>query len=285
MALGEVAAAAPDSADLERRFGGLRRLYGDAAYQRLRAGRVAVVGLGGVGSWAVEALARSGIARLVLIDFDHVAESNINRQVQALESTLGQAKGEALRERIAQIHPGCEVLPVDEFVTSTNWPALLPCPVDALIDACDQVAAKAALAHWGRATGVPVICVGAAGGRREPARVETADLGEVTHDPLLAALRQRLRRAERQTPPPGGRGAQGARLGVRCVFSREAVARPDAACASDAPGNNATPAPASDVPASALACQGYGSSVAVTATFGLVAAAEAIEAIVRSRLR
>ena len=107
-------------ADLERRFGGLRRLYGDAGYSRLRAARVAVVGLGGVGSWAVEALARCGVARLVLIDFDHVAESNINRQVQALSRTLGQAKGEALRERIADIHPGCEVRCIDEIVEPGN---------------------------------------------------------------------------------------------------------------------------------------------------------------------
>ena len=113
-------------ADLERRFGALRRLYGDAGYARLRAARVAVVGVGGVGSWAAEALARSGVASLVLIDLDHVAESNINRQVQALGRTLGQAKVLALRERIADIHPGCEVLAVEEFVDAQNWPALLP---------------------------------------------------------------------------------------------------------------------------------------------------------------
>lgn len=279
--MGAIHTAPATAADLERRFGGLRRLYGDTDFARLRAGRVAVVGLGGVGSWAVEALARSGVARLVLIDFDHVAESNINRQVQATEATLGQAKGEALRERIAQIHPGCDVMPVDEFVTPGNWPGLLPAPVDVLIDACDQVAAKLALAQWGRVAGVPVICVGAAGGRREPARVEIADLGEVTHDPLLAALRQRLRRAERDdagaapardAPRAGPRAAPGARLGVRCVFSREPVARPDAACA---------PAAAEAVAGNPLACHGYGSSVTVTATFGLVAAAEAIECLVR----
>ncbi|HMC14616.1 MAG TPA: ThiF family adenylyltransferase, partial [Albitalea sp.] len=132
------------SADLERRFGGLQRLYGDEGYARLRAARVAVVGLGGVGSWTAEALARSGVAELTLIDLDHVAESNINRQVQALGATLGQAKTEALRERIADIHPGCKVHAVEEFVEETNWPALLTQPVDAVIDACDQVRAKAA---------------------------------------------------------------------------------------------------------------------------------------------
>ena len=125
--------------DLERRFSGLRRLYGDAGYARLRAARVAVVGLGGVGSWAAEALARSGVAALTLIDLDHVSESNINRQVQAMGATLGQAKAIALRERVLDIHPECVVHAIEEFVDEDNWPALLTSPIDMLIDACDQV--------------------------------------------------------------------------------------------------------------------------------------------------
>lgn len=240
--------------DLERRFGALRRLYGEAAYARLRALQVAVVGLGGVGSWAAEALARCGVAALVLIDFDHVAESNINRQVQALGSTLGQAKGEALRARIADIHPGCRVEVVDEFATPANWPGLLPCGVDALIDACDQLAAKTALAAWAGRQRLPFVSVGAAGGKRLAHRVEVADLAEATHDPLLAALRQRLRRhhdAARTGP-----------IGTRVVFSRESVRAPAGAeCVADG----------------SLSCHGYGSSVMVTATFGLVAAEEIVE--------
>jgi tRNA A37 threonylcarbamoyladenosine dehydratase len=252
-------------ADLERRFGGLRRLHGDAAYARMRAARVAVVGLGGVGSWAAEALARCGVARLVLIDLDHVAESNVNRQVQALGRTLGQAKVQALAERFADIHPGCEVLAVEEFVAPGNWPALLPAPVDVLVDACDQVRAKLALAAWSLREGVPLVCVGAAGGKRQPQRVEVADLAEASHDPLLASLRQRLRKeagAPRQGP-----------MGVRCVFSREGVAPPVAVCRPDAEGGAATTVDGS------LNCQGYGSSVMVTATFGMVAAAQALEAL------
>jgi tRNA threonylcarbamoyladenosine dehydratase len=241
-------------ADLERRFGGLRRLYGEQDYTRLRQASVAVVGLGGVGSWTVEALARSGVARLVLVDLDHVSESNVNRQVQALSGTLGQHKGQALRERIAAIHPGCEVLVVDEFVEAGNWPALLPWPVDALVDACDQVRAKAVLAAWSLAARVPLVCVGAAGGKRLPQAVEVADLAEATHDPLLASLRQRLRK-------DGAAPRQG-RMGVRCVYSREAVAAPAGAEACSTDGS--------------LNCHGYGSSVVVTATFGMVAAGEAI---------
>ncbi|WP_240636020.1 tRNA threonylcarbamoyladenosine dehydratase [Caldimonas tepidiphila] len=241
---------------LERRFGGLRRLYGDAGYRRIRAARVAVVGLGGVGSWAAEALARSGVASLTLIDLDHVAESNVNRQVQALEPTLGQAKVEALRERIALIHPGCEVLPVEEFVEPDNWPQLLPAPVDALIDCCDQVKAKAALAAWAARSGVLLVSVGAAGGKRLAQQVEVGDLAETTHDPLLASLRQRLRKFH-------GAPRQG-RIDVRCVFSRENVSPPaDAACEVDG----------------SLNCHGYGSVVTVTATFGLVAAGEVLQQI------
>ncbi len=249
-------------ADLERRFGGLRRLYGDVGYQRLRQASVAVVGLGGVGSWAVEALARSGVARLVLFDLDHVAESNINRQIQALQSTLGQSKAQALRERIAGIHPGCEVLCVEDFVTAANWPDLLPAPVDLLIDACDQVQAKAAMASWSLQQQRPQVCVGAAGGKRAAQGVEVEDLSDVTHDPLLASLRQRLRR-------DGAAPRQG-RMGLRCVFSRESVAAPVQACDAGGSGDDGGSSDGS------LNCHGYGSSVAVTATFGMVAAGEAI---------
>jgi hypothetical protein len=126
----------------QRRFGGLQRLYGMAGAERIRQAHVVVVGIGGVGSWAAEALARSGVARLTLVDMDHIAESNINRQIHALTSTTGQAKVEAMRERIALIHPGCRVDAVDDFVSPENWPALLPAMPDAVIDACDQVKAK-----------------------------------------------------------------------------------------------------------------------------------------------
>ena len=288
------------SADLERRFGGLHRLYGDAGYRRLRAARVAVVGLGGVGSWAAEALARSGVARLVLIDLDHVAESNINRQVQALGATLGMAKAEALRQRIADIHPGCEVHTVEDFAGPHNWPGLLPAEVDVLIDACDQSAAKLALAAWALQTGTAAVCVGAAGGKQSAQRVEVADLAEVTHDPLLASLRQRLRK---QGAPRQGR------IGLACVFSRENVAVPvaEAACATaaatggmtgyaaggttsvttsvttDSGPDRTTDGEAGGSTDGTLNCSGYGSSVTVTATFGLVAAGEAIRQCIAAR--
>lgn len=248
--------------DVERRFGGLRRLHGPAGYERLRRARIVVVGVGGVGSWVAEALARSGVAELTLIDLDQVAESNINRQVQALDDTLGMAKVQALRERIARIHPDCVVSAIEEFIDEDNVAHLLQAEhLDGVIDCCDQVRAKAALAAWALAHQRPMVCVGAAGGKVWPHQVEVADLSEVTHDPLLASLRQRLRQRH-------GAARKG-RMGVRCVFSREAVRPPQDQC------------DAAEVAVDgSLNCAGYGSSVTVTATFGMVAAALLLEHIV-----
>lgn len=252
-----------EGADLTRRFGGLERLYGVAGAAAIRTAHVAVVGIGGVGSWAVEALARSGVGRLTLIDLDHIAESNINRQIHALSATVGQAKVLAMRERIAQIHPGCTVHAIEEFVTPDNWATLLPHDVDAVVDACDQVGAKLAMAAWARSSkaGSPsFISVGAAGGKRLAHAVQIDDLALVTHDPLLAQLRQRLRK---QHAAP----REGKRMGVACVFSREAVAPPDPSCAVEGDGS--------------LNCHGYGSVVSVTATFGHCAAGWVLDQIAR----
>jgi tRNA threonylcarbamoyladenosine dehydratase len=272
-------------ADLERRFGALRRLYGDAGYARLRGACVAVVGLGGVGSWTVEALARSGVAGLLLIDMDHIAESNINRQVQALGETLGQHKAQALRARIQDIHPSCQVDVIDDFVSAENWPALYTQHLSnrkatrkapglipqVWVDACDQVRAKEALAVWALKNQLPLVCVGAAGGKRQAQAVDVQDLADTTHDPLLASLRQRLRKAG--AVPRGGQG----RMGLRCVFSREAVLTPVVAeGAAGAHGDQANDDTNASTHDGTLNCHGYGSSVTVTATFGMVAAGEAI---------
>nr|WP_242615450.1 tRNA threonylcarbamoyladenosine dehydratase [Sphaerotilus mobilis] len=253
-------------ADHERRFGGLRRLWGDAGYRAVRQARVVVVGLGGVGSWTAEALARCGVAQLVLIDFDQIAESNINRQVQALGSSVGAAKVAVMAARVRDIHPACDVRAVEQFAEDENWPGLLPGPVDIVIDACDQGRAKLLLARWAVQTGVPLVTVGAAGGKTQPQRVRVADLARVTHDPLLARLRQQLRKAMGVSGPIGPREV----LGPICVYSEEAVAMPQAggdACATDG----------------SLNCAGYGSTVAVTATFGMTAA-EAALAELRARV-
>lgn len=263
--------ATPDSG-FERRFGGLRRLYGVAGAQRIFDAHVVVVGIGGVGSWAAEALARSGVGHLTLIDMDHVGESNTNRQVHALTDQFGRAKVEAMRDRIAQINPDAQVQMVDDFVTPANWqdcvaPALARARARgqtlAVLDACDQMAAKVTMAAWAMAHGVWFITVGAAGGKRRGDRVELGDLHATTHDPLLAQLRYRLRKQH-------GAARDGA-MGVMCVFSREAVAPPDASCGLTEGADGS------------LNCHGYGSSVAVTATFGLCAAGWLMDSLAAGR--
>lgn len=251
--------------DLTRRFSGLERLYGVTAAEAVRGSHVAVAGIGGVGSWAAEALARSGVSTLTLIDLDHVAESNINRQVHSLSSTVGMAKVEAMRERIRLINPVCKVHCIDDFVSPENWPGLLNHKIDALIDACDQVRAKVAMASWALRTGIPFVTVGAAGGKRHAHLVDVADLGAVTHDPLLAQLRYQLRKHHQAAQP-------GKKMGVHCVFSREAVRQADASCAVTQDDNS-------------LNCHGYGSIVTVTASFGLCAAGWVMDKISQNPLR
>ena len=239
--------------DSERRFGGLARLYGEAGALRIRGAHVAVVGIGGVGSWAAEALARSGVAQLTLIDLDHIAESNINRQVHALSDTLGMAKVQAMRERIAGINPDCAVYALDVFADEDNWPSLLAADVNAVIDACDQVRAKTAMADWARRNRnlCHFVTVGAAGGKRHAHAVDIADLSRVTHDPLLAQVRYQLRRRH-------GAPKDGKLMHVHGVYSKESVQQSADPC---------------DVQTDAtLNCHGYGSVVSVTAAFGFCAA-------------
>ena len=244
----------------ERRFGGLSRLYGETVLDRLAAAHVCVIGIGGVGSWAVEALARSGVGRLTLIDMDHIAESNLNRQIHALESTLGQAKVLAMAERIAQINPACRVVCVDDFITTANIAECVP--ADAwVLDAIDQMGPKAALIAQCRARGQWIVTTGGAGGRRDPTRIRVADLAAVNRDPLAASLRTRLRRE--YGFPRGGEGD----FGCLCVYSDEPMVQPAAVCAADEGG--------------ALNCAGYGSSMCVTAAFGCAAAAQVLDRLTR----
>jgi tRNA threonylcarbamoyladenosine dehydratase len=234
-----------------RRFAGIARLYGGAGAVDISAAHVVVVGLGGVGSWAAEALARSGVSEFTLIDMDHVAESNINRQIHATENTLGQAKVLAMRERILQFHPTAIIHTIDDFLTAENASTLLPASANMVVDACDQVRAKAAMAAWAQSQGKGCVMSGAAGGKVAPQLMEVADIAEVTHDRLLAAVRGRLRRDY-------GFALKG-KMNVPCVFSREAV-RINDDCDPEAK----------------LACAGYGSSVAVTASFGMALASLAL---------
>jgi tRNA A37 threonylcarbamoyladenosine dehydratase len=247
-----------DEVDAERRFGGIARLYGAPALARFRAAHVCVIGVGGVGSWIVEALARSAIGQLTLIDLDNVAESNVNRQIQALTATIGQAKIGALADRIAQINPFCRVNLVEDFIEPGNIAQMIGGKgFDFVVDAIDSVKSKAALIAYCRDQGLPMIVIGSAGGKTDAARIEVRDLTKTEQEPLLKMVRKRLRTEY------GFPRSLKTKFNVDAVFSMEPVALPetDASCAMDAAEG-----------ITGLNCAGYGSSIVVTATFGMIAA-------------
>jgi tRNA A37 threonylcarbamoyladenosine dehydratase len=248
--------------DFGRRFGGIARLYGERALERFRAAHVCVVGVGGVGSWIVEALARSAVGRLTLIDLDNVAESNINRQIQALSTTIGMPKIEALKQRIALINPYCEVELVEDFIDPDNIPAMIGegragnARFDYVVDAIDSVKAKAALIAYCSRQAIPLIVIGGAGGQLDPTKIEVRDLARTEQEPLLKKVRKVLRAQY------GFARGEKNKYHIDAVFSMEPLRYPEAgdACAVDA--NSIT----------GLNCAGFGSSMVVTATFGMVAA-------------
>ena len=248
-----------DDVDFERRFGGIARLYGERALERFRAAHVCVVGVGGVGSWIVEALARSAVGRLTLIDLDNVAESNINRQIQALSTTVGMPKIEALKQRIALINPYCEVELVEDFIDPDNIPQMIgTARFDYVVDAIDSVKAKAALIAHCSQHAIPLIVIGGAGGQLDPTKIEVRDLARTEQEPLLKKVRKILRARY------GFARGEKNKYHIDAVFSMEPLRYPQSgdgdACEVDA--NSIT----------GLNCAGFGSSMVVTATFGMVAA-------------
>ncbi len=257
--------------DYQRRFGGVARLYGAAALQVYAKAHICVIGVGGVGSWVVEALARSAIGELTLIDLDNVAESNINRQIQALSSTVGMAKIEALAQRIAEINPTCRVNLIEDFLSADNLASLIPAGrFDYVIDAIDETKAKVALIAHCREYTIPLVTIGAAGGQIDPGKIEVRDLSRTEQEPLLALVRKRLR--QKHGFPRGAKS----KFGIDAVFSTEALQVPEGmpACdlAADAELDNHAASPA----LSGINCAGFGSSVVVTASFGLRAAAHVL---------
>lgn len=247
--------------DYLERFGGVGRLFGREALPRLHAAHVCIAGVGGVGSWAVEALARSGVGRLTLIDLDDVCITNVNRQLPAVEGQIGRPKVLALAERVRLINPACQAEPVMEFLTPATADRLLSPLFDYVIDAVDRMSIKALIIAGCRDRGRRVISVGGAGGRRDPTQIRTGDIGE-SGDPLLRLVRKRLRR-EHGFDPGAHRGIT--RVGVMGVWSVEKPVFPwsDGTCASE-------PEPESNLK---LDCEsGFGTAMFVTAAFGLAAA-------------
>jgi len=243
------------------RFAGVARLIGRDGLDRLSRAHVCVVGLGGVGSWTVEALARSGIGALTLVDMDDVCVSNINRQLHALSETVGQLKAQALADRIRQINPDCTVTIYPVFFKKSTADEILSIPYDFVVDAIDGVAHKARLIGMSHLRGIPVIASGGAGGKRDAGHVGIADLSETIYDPLLAFIRKRLRKWF--DFPRGDK-----RFGIPCVFSSEQVlGSAGDSCDSKAPGVRAN-------------CDtGLGAMAHVTGTFGLMAAGYVVNQI------
>lgn len=253
--------------DYEARFSGLARLYGRAGANRLRAGHVCIVGVGGVGSWAVEALARSGIGALTLVDLDEVCISNVNRQLPALTSEIGQPKVQVLGKRVREINPQCAVTAVEEFFTSANAEAILSQPFQCVLDAIDHAANKALLLAECVRRKLPVVTAGSAGGRRDATALRVSDLAFSSHDRLLARIRKMLRTEHgfpQDTRTP---------FGIPCVYSVEAPFFPQndgTVCR--------TRGDATDV---RINCNsGYGSASYVTGAFGFAASAEVVRLIV-----
>lgn len=262
--------AAPEiAAGVAERFGGLARLYGKDALPRLAAAHVCVVGVGGVGSWVVEGLARSAIGVITMIDLDDVCVTNVNRQLPAIEGQIGRPKVHVLAERVRGINPACRVEAVPEFFTEASAARLLAVPCDFIVDAIDRMSQKALLIAGAQAVGRGVLTVGAAGGRRDGTRVRVGDLGEAGGDELLRQVRRRLRR-EHGYASGAERGLT--RMGVAAVWSDEEPVYPwsDGSCATEPePGGNLR-----------LDCaSGFGSAVFVTAAFGLAAAGEVVRRI------
>ena len=237
--------------DVSRRFGGIIRTYGEAAFNRFTATHVCVIGVGGVGSWAAEALARSAIGHLVLIDFDHIAESNTNRQLHALDGEYGKAKVDAMAQRITQINPHIQLTCHDAFLEPDTLDALIPKGA-IVLDATDSVQVKIALAAWSVANQRLLVMCGASGGKADPTQLRCDDLSRTEQDALLAKVRVGLR-----TDHGFSRDLK-KKMGIRAVYSKE---------------------PRAGAATGGLACSGYGSAVTVTAAAGLVAAAEVLSLI------
>ncbi|MBD1550462.1 tRNA cyclic N6-threonylcarbamoyladenosine(37) synthase TcdA [Pseudomonas typographi] len=255
------------------RFGGIARLYGHEGLMRLRAAHVAVVGLGGVGSWAAEALARSAVGEISLFDLDDVCVSNTNRQAHALQGNLGRAKVQVMAERVRAINPACVVHPVADFVTADTLGEHITDQLDCVIDCIDSVVAKAALIAWCKRRKVQVVVTGGAGGQVDPTQVRVGDLNRTYNDPLAARVRSLLRRDY------GFSRNTSRHYSVPCVYSTEQLRYPKAdggVCLSKSFVGEGV----------RLDCaSGFGAAMMVTATFGLVAASKVVEKLVAGARR
>lgn len=253
----------------DQRFGGTQRLYGRAQTEVLRQAHVIIAGIGGVGSWVAEALARSAIGQLTLIDLDDICVTNTNRQIHALTHSVGQAKVSVMAERIKAINPECQVKEIEDFISPDNLRTLLPENLDYLVDATDSIQAKAAMVAHCKRNKLPVITIGGAGGQLDPTQIQIGDLAKTIQDPLAAKLRSELRRNYGFSSNPKRR------FGVDCVYSTEQLRYPKA------DGSVCHSKNLSDGSAKLDCNNGFGASVTVTASFGFFAAARVINKLIQ----
>lgn len=247
--------------EYERRFAGVEKIYGDEAFRQYEHSHVMVIGIGGVGSWAVEALARTGIAELTLVDMDVIAASNINRQLPALSSTLGREKIEVMAERCLSINPRIRINVVDDYLTADNVKELLSNPPDVVLDCIDDVKAKLALMLHCRFNKIPLIVSGGAGGKLDPLKIRVADLSKTEQDPMLAKLRSQLRSKGICKKPKD-------KFGITCVYSVDNPFSSAEVCAS-----------------AGLRCGGYGSAVVVTSSFAMIAVSEVLKKLASKKVK
>lgn len=253
----------------QEKFAGIKRLYGDVCLNQFKQSHVVIIGIGGVGSWIAEGLARSGIGELTLVDLDDIAMSNINRQIHALDSTLDKSKIEVMQKRIVDINHECVVHLMEDFVTPRNVSEYLNNKYDVVIDATDSVKAKAAIIAHCKRNKTKVICIGGAGGQTDPLQISKADLAKTIQDPLLAKVRSELRRNYNFSKNVKRN------FGVECVYSVEQLKYPTL-------DGKTTFAKQTSDGASKMDCStGFGAFVGVTATFGMVATSRALAHIVK----
>ncbi|WGE55377.1 tRNA cyclic N6-threonylcarbamoyladenosine(37) synthase TcdA [Actinobacillus equuli subsp. equuli] len=247
----------------EQRFGGIGRLYTPEGLAKLRQAHICVIGIGGVGSWAVEALARSGIGKITMIDMDDICVTNINRQIHAMTGTVAQLKTEAMKERIERINPECVVEIIDDFITSENIPEYLNRGYDYVIDAIDSVKTKAALIAYCKRNKIRMITTGGAGGQTDPTQIQITDLSKTIQDPLASKVRSLLRKEYNFSQNPKRK------FGIDCVFSTQPLIFPKM-------GEGC------EVSATMNCANGFGAVTMVTATFGFFAVSRVIDKLLKA---
>ncbi|WP_386692746.1 MULTISPECIES: tRNA cyclic N6-threonylcarbamoyladenosine(37) synthase TcdA [unclassified Lonepinella] len=249
--------------NFEQRFGGIGRLYTPAGLARLRQAHICVIGIGGVGSWAVEALARSGIGKITMIDMDDICVTNINRQIHALTGNVGKLKTEVMAERIGLINPECHVQIIDDFLSNENLANYITADYDYVIDAIDSVKTKSALIAYCKRNKIKMITIGGAGGQTDPTQIQITDLSKTIQDPLLSKVRSTLRREYHFSQNPKRK------FGIDAVFSTQPLIFPQMT-------ENC------EISASMNCANGFGAAMMITATFGFFAVSRVIDKLLKA---